>query len=94
MTFEFLTKDPQSVIDTGINWAPTMGESSPNDTISTSEWAADNGLTVDSDTNTTTTTTVWVSAGTQGKYASLVNTITTSAGRTHDRTIVVKLQNR
>jgi hypothetical protein len=93
MTFP-LTKDPQSVIDTGIDWAPTMAESSPADTISTSSWAADNGLTVDSDTNTTTATTVWVSAGTLHKYANLVNSIVTSAGRTHERTIVVKLQNR
>ena len=93
MSFD-LTKDPQSVVDTGINWAPTMGETSPNDTISTSAWTADNGLTVDSDTETTTTTTVWISGGTLDKYASLVNTITTAAGRTHERTITVKLQNR
>jgi SPP1 family predicted phage head-tail adaptor len=93
VTFD-LTKDPDSVIDTGINWLPTMNESSPQDTISTSAWAADNELTVDSDTNTTSTTTVWVSGGTEGKYANLVNKITTPAGRTHDRTIVVKIQNR
>jgi len=93
MTFS-TTKDPQEVIDYSIDWAATMGESSPNDTISTSAWTADNGLTVDSDTNTTTTTTVWVSAGTRGKYANLVNTITTASGRTHERTIAVLLQNR
>ena len=93
MTFS-TTKDPQSVVDYSINWAATMGESSPNDTISTSNWTADNGLAVDSNSNTTTATTVWVSAGTRGKHANLVNTIVTSAGRTHERTIVVKLQDR
>jgi SPP1 family predicted phage head-tail adaptor len=93
MTFEII-KDPQSVLEYTIDWAPTMAESSPSDTISESSWAADNGMTVDSNSNTTNTTTVWVSGGTAMRYALLVNTIVTGVPRTHERTIVVKLQNR
>ena len=93
MTFATI-KDPDSVVDYQIDWSATMGESSPNDTIATSSWSADNGLTVDSDSNTTTTATVWVSGGTRATYANLVNTITTVGGRTHERTIVIKLQDR
>ena len=93
MTFE-ATKDPESVIDFTINWAATLAESSPSDEISTSAWTADQAMVVDSDTNTTTTTTVWVSGGTRWKYANLVNTVVTTAGRTYERTITVKLQDK
>lgn len=85
-------KDPSSVVDYTIDWSATLAEESPADTISTSSWTADHGLTVDSDTNTASTATVWVSGGTKGKYASLVNQIVTAGGRTLERTITVQIQ--
>jgi len=93
MTFTTI-KDPEAVIDYTIDWAATMAESSPSDTIATSAWTADNGVVVDSDSETTTTTTVWVSGGTRGKYSSVVNTVTTAAGRTYNRTISLLLQDK
>ncbi len=86
MTFT-TSKDPESVIDYAIDWSATLAQSDPDDTIATSSWAADNGLIVDSDSKTDTIATVWVSAGNRGTIASLVNTITTTGGRTYQRTI-------
>jgi hypothetical protein len=93
MTFE-ATKDPDSVEDFTINWAATLSESSPGDVISTSSWTANSDVTIDSDTNTTTTARVWVSGGTLHKYADLVNAIETSGGRTYNRTITLKIQEK
>jgi hypothetical protein len=91
MSFE-ATKDPSSVEDFSIDWTATLADSSPADTISSSTWTADNGVTVTSDAETTTTTTVWVSGGTLGRYCNLVNRIVTTGGRTYDRTITLKIQ--
>ena len=93
MTFK-TAKDPRGTVDYEINWADTMSESSPADTISTSSWTANHGVTVDSDSKTTSTTSVWVSSGTKLKYADLVNKVVTAAARTHYRTVTLKLQNR
>ena len=93
MTFTGV-KDPDSTIDFSIDWSETLAEVSPADTISSSSWTADNGVTVISDSNTTTTATVWVSGGTVRKYSELVNTVVTAGGRTHQRTIAVKIQQR
>ena len=91
MTFSAI-KDPSAVEDYTIDWSATLNASSPVDTISTSSWTADNGVTVGSDANTTTTTTVFISGGTRGKYSNVVNTVVTTGGRTYERTISVLLQ--
>jgi hypothetical protein len=87
-------KSPSAVLDYTEDWAATLGSSSPADTIATSSWTASAGLTVDSDSNTTTTATVWASSGTANRYGELVNTIVTAGGRTYQRTIIVKIQER
>ena len=95
MTDSFsIVKDPQSVVDYSINWAAVLNATSPVDTISSSTWAADNSLIVDSDSNTTSASSVWVSAGRVGRYSKLTNTIVTTLGRTHERTITVELKPR
>jgi len=88
------TKDPDETLDFYIDWSSTLAEVSPADTVSSSSWTATNGVTVDSDSNTTTSSTVWVSGGTDRKYSELVNTIVTASGRTHQRTIALKIQQR
>ena len=93
MTFSSI-KDPEAVVDYTSDWSATLSSSSPSDTISTSAWAVNNGVTVDLDTNTTTTTTAWVSGGTKWTIASLINTVTTAAGRTYERTIYLTLQDK
>lgn len=83
-------KDPQEVLSYTIDWSTWLAG---GETISTSSWAADD-LTVDSDTNDNTTTTVVVSAGTVAVAARVTNTITTSASRTGERSVIVRTDQR
>lgn len=84
------TKDPDSTLDYQIDWATWLD----GDTITTSSWAADSGLTIDSDTNTVTTATVWLSGGTLGQRYEVTNTIVTTAGRTDERSFIVRIEER
>ena len=83
MTF---IKDPDAVLDYSINWSTWLVT---GDTIVTSTWTADTGITIDSDSNTTTATTVWLSGGTAGESYGVTNHIVTDDGREDDRTITI-----
>lgn len=83
-------KDPDAVLDYQINWAPYLGA----DTISTSTWIVPDGITEVTNTNTATTTTIWLSGGTVGSRYALTNRITTSNGRTDDRSITIRIVER
>jgi hypothetical protein len=85
-------KDPDSILDYQIDWTPVMENNNPVDTISTSSWAQDGGVTIDSDSFTDTKTTVWVSGGTLGEYVNLTNTIVTAGPRTLVRTIKLSIK--
>ena len=78
-------KDPDSVLDYTVNWLTWLD----GDTISASTWTVPSGLTKDSDTFGDSTTTVWLSGGTVGKEYSIVNHITTAAGREEDQTLII-----
>ena len=82
------TKDAADVVDFTINWASVLAT---GETISTSTWTADTGITVDSNSKTTTTTTVWLSGGTVNTPYKVYNTIVTSASRTFKRYIEVTI---
>ena len=85
------TKTTTEVRQDTINWLPEMSLSSPIDTISTSEWTADNGLVVDSNTKTNSTATCTHSAGRTGAYCNLENTVVTAAGYTYTKTIIMEI---
>ena len=85
-------KDPDAVLDYGNNWAAWLSDVS--DTIATSTWAAETGITIDSETETTTAATVWLSGGTVGDSYDVTNSIVTAAGRKDDRTITITIQER
>lgn len=89
MTQTFI-KDPDAVLDYSINWSAWLS----TDTIDTSVWTADTGITVDSYSNTTTVATVWMSGGTAGNQYAVTNSITTTAGREEDRTIYITVMER
>ena len=91
MTFAAI-KDPDAVLDYRIEWLDVLDNSDPVDIISTSSWVLDAGLVLDSDSFTGSITTAWVSAGTLGQLGRLVNTIVTTGGRTHVRTIEVSVK--
>jgi uncharacterized protein YebE (UPF0316 family) len=84
-------KDPQSVLDYGWDWTPWLDT---GETITTATITPDPGITVQSQSNTTTGVTVWLAGGTDGTRYSIACRVTTSAGRTDERTIKVTVVNR
>lgn len=87
-------KDPDAVLDYKIDWSSWLAQSSPADTISSSSWSAETGITVDTSANTTTDATVWLSGGSAGRKYAVTNQIVTAGGRTVERTIYVTVVER
>ena len=85
-----VNKDPQAVLDYGLNWATWLG----TDTISSSSWTVPAPLTKDSDSSTSTLASIWLSGGIAGSSYNVTNTIITAAGRTDERSIRVVVKNR
>lgn len=85
-------KDPSELLDYVEDWDDYW--LAAGETISTSTWTAASGITVSSSSNTTTTATVWLSGGTHGQEYLVTNRITTSAGRTGERSIKIICRNR
>lgn len=86
--------DPQSTLDYTIDWASLLDVTSPQDTISTSNWRVegDSSMTVGSTGQDGTKTSAFVSGGTVGEIAKLINTVTTAGGRTYERTIYLTVK--
>lgn len=80
------TKAVPGVLDYSIDYTSWLD----GDTIATSAWVADSGITIDSDSNSTTGTTVVVSGGTVRATYQLINTITTAGGLTDRRCISIE----
>jgi hypothetical protein len=75
------------------DYAADMAATDPDDTISSSSWAVNNGLILGTDSNTTTTATAWVTfSGDSWTKCGLTNTITTAGGRTFVRTLVILIK--
>ena len=84
-------KDPSAVLDWMFDWSDWLasGETITNHTIT-----ADTGITVDSWTEDDGKVTVWLSGGTAGINYKVACKITTTAGRTDERTIWIKVVER
>ena len=87
MTF---TKDPNAILDYSVDWAKWLA----GDEIVTSDWTVPAGLTKVSDTKTTTKTTAWLSGGAAAQSYTVTNRITTTGGRTEDRSFTLKVEER
>jgi len=97
-------KDPHAVLDFVFDWAPLTNSTSggtsdwlaSGETISTKTITAATGITVDSSsiTDTNTSVTVWLSSGTAGTTYAVACKIVTSASRTDERTINIRVENR
>jgi len=97
-------KDPSAVLDYVFDWAALTNarEGAASDwlasgeTISSHTIDADTGITVDSSalTDDDTSVTVWLSAGSDGTDYSVTCQIVTSAGRTEERSITIKVRQR
>lgn len=83
-------KDPSDVVPQSFDWALVI----PTDTITTSTWTPDTGITTATPTFAGKVTTVWLSGGTAEVTYKIVNRIVTTAGRTLERTIRVKVRDR
>ncbi len=81
-------KDPDEVLDYKIDWTARLD----GDTILTSTWVVPAGITKNSDSHTTTASLVWLSGGTLGAVLELINRIITTAGRTMDQTVKLKIK--
>ena len=84
------TKDPDATLDYAVDWMRWLA----GDTIQTSEWIVPDGLNQVSASNTPTKATVWLSGGTVGQSYTVTNRITTAAGRTDERSIIIRVQDR
>jgi len=83
-------KSASSVLDYQHDLSLLLG----SDTIASSNWVVDAGITIDSETNTTTTATVWLSGGTTGQTYKLKNTVVTNGGRTYVREWYLRIQDQ
>lgn len=86
------TKDPDETVDFSIDWSNLMTHLS--DTISSSLWTLDTGVTeaVALTSNTTTETTVGVTGGAVGNNYDVTNTIVTTGGRTFQQSFTLKVR--
>jgi len=88
-------KDPSAVLDWVFDWNdstnPWLGS---GETISSRVVTVDTGLTKDSDSESSGKVTVWLSGGTARQNYKVACKITTSAGRTDERTIWIKVVER
>ena len=83
------TKDPDSVLDWAFDWSGWLAD---DETIVSHEIVAD-GVTVDSSAEDAGIVTVWLSEAQKGTRRVTCR-ITTSQGRTDDRSIVLNVVDR
>ena len=88
-------KDPGDTTDWVFDWSTYLGT---GETVSTSTITADAGITVGNGSNGApapshdgTSATFWLIGGSDGQRYKLTNIITTSAGRTVERSIYVQV---
>lgn len=79
-------QDPSDVLDYPFDWSLFLG----SDTIQSSQFIADSGITVESDAILDTAhTVVWLSGPTAGRRYAVTNRIVTAGNRTKDWTIFI-----
>jgi hypothetical protein len=84
-------QDPDAQLDYLIRWADWLTD---GETIEDYDLTVTDGLTVGANSNTDDTVTVWLSGGTHRSQYQVACRITTSAGRTDERTFTVSVRNR
>lgn len=84
------TKGPTDILDYIWDWSNWLG----SDTIASSSFTVQTGLTADSDSNTATTATVWLSGGTPGENYEVIDCIVTAntPARTKSKRATMKVR--
>lgn len=92
MSYPQLTKDPDAVLDYGFDWTAWLG----SDTIVVSTWVLAAGLTEVSREILAGSkkTRIWISGGTAGTDYVITNRIVTTQGRTEDRSMTLRCEQR
>jgi hypothetical protein len=88
-------KDPNEVLDYQLDWAdPEDPRLEASELLLTSVWSIVLGdVVIDSSSFTAGgLSTVWLSAGSSGMKCELLNRVTTSKGRTYDKTVVLRIR--
>jgi hypothetical protein len=85
MAVQWDDKDPTDVDDFTLGFARELGA----ETIATTAWTATAGITIGATSNTTTAATVRLSGGTAQTTYTLTCTVTTSGGRTLQRSVLL-----
>lgn len=78
---------PTSNLDYTVSWVDFLG----TDTIATSAWSNDLGITLGTTSNTTTTASAFFTGGVAGTTYLVTNTITTAGARTATRTFYISI---
>ena len=91
LTLQNPLKDPSAVLDYVFDWTEWLAT---GETITDHTITADTGITVDSSTESDGKVTVWLSGGTVGGNYKVACLVTTSAGRTDERTMWIKVADR
>ena len=84
---DLFSKDPEAVLDYAVDWSEWLQS---GETISSYTVTVPTGLTKDSDSSASGVITVWLSGGTAGTVYSVEVKITTSLGRTDERTFKIR----
>ncbi len=87
MALKTFGKDPDAIKPYTLNWTAFLD----GDTITSSVWTLDSGITSSSETNTTKKTTIFLSGGTVGTTYTATNRITTTNGITEDQSIQITI---
>ena len=91
LTLQNPLKDPSAVLDYMFDWTEWLAT---GETITDHTITADTGITVDSSTEDDGKVTVWLSGGTAGINYKVACLVTTTAGRTDERTMWIKVADR
>ena len=91
LTLQNPLKDPSAVLDYMFDWTEWLAT---GETITDHTITADTGITKDSSTEGSGKVTVWLSGGTAGQNYKVACLVTTSAGRTDERTMWIKVTDR
>jgi len=90
----FYLKDPNSEVDYGIDWAVYLG----GETIAASSWSVfpqeAGGIAVEAEGYSATRSAATIAGGIPGRVYSVSNHVTLSSGRSDDRSITLRVEQR
>lgn len=90
-------KDPNEVLDYELDWADADNPRLvTGETLVTSTWSVVEGtVAIDSSSFAVSgLSTVWLSGGADGEACILLNRVTTSAGRTYDQSLKLRVRTK